>query len=324
MIRFGFFIVILFCVLTACGGRKKAANIDGKNGQFPFIFNMNMVFTDAEKYLSFPLWFNDSLIAKNKVSKMTRSIYYIDIDDTLTMQNLSQEMPREKREYWFHPNGQMKQLKVSYFYDDEEIGHIVYAYSTMKDKNGFATVIKSAENALIAETENSSEDFPFRIHNMVKKTNKYLAYEDVESGDYLFYMLNQKYWGPLSVDSILSPTPKDIVVLGSPKFPTKQYSVQNKVNEKNVVQIEYNTRSKTVKKIIRQDYPFEQKRTILFSKQGLCTGYVDSTFSGNLFLTRTITDFEMDQRKNPIRIIHRKENQNNKTGRITVELFTYE
>jgi hypothetical protein len=324
MIRFSIVIASILFILSACNERTRKAGQEDHSEGSPFLFRMHMVFTDAEKFVSFPIWFDDSLIVQNKISKITRSIYFIDIDDTMEMGDLSKDIPREKKEYWFHPNGQMKQLKVTYFYDDEEIGHIAYWYTSMKDKYGFATVLKSEGNDTLEVEEDVATEFPFRTHQKAKQTDKYLAYQDDESGDYLFYMLNKKYWGPLSIDSILSPTPKDIVVLGSPYFPTKQYSVENKVNEKNIVQVKYDQKTKAVKTIIRQEYPFDQRRTLSYTKKGVCNGYIDSTFSGELFLTRTLTDIETDKKNKPLRIVHRKENQHNRTGRVSIELFTYE
>lgn len=324
MIRFVFFIPSIILILAACTNRNINADQNGNSGSKPFLFRMNKVFTDAEKFVSFPIWFDDSLIVQNKISKITRSIYFIDIDDTLEMGDLRKDIPREKREYWFQPNGQIKQLKVTYFYDDEEIGHIAYWYTSMKDKNGFATLVKSEENDSVEVEDNEATEFPFRTHQKIMQTDKYLAYQDNESGDYLFFMLNKKYWGPLSIDSILNPTPKDIVILGSPYFPSKQYRVENKVNEKDIIQIRYDQKSKAVKTIIRQEYPFDQRRTLSYTKKGVCNGYIDSTFSGELFLTRTITDIETDKKNKPLRIVHRKENQHNRTGRVSIELFTYE
>lgn len=324
MFRFIIFITSFLFILAACTNSTIKADQKNAPESSPFLFRMNTAFTDAEKFVSFPIWFNDSLIVLNNISKITRSIYFIDIDDTLEMGDLRKDIPREKREYWFHPSGQIKQLKVTYYYDDEEIGHIAYWYTSSKDKYGFATLVKSEENDSMHEEEDLTTEFPFRTHSKVKQTDKFLAYQDNESGDYLFFMLNKKYWGPLSIDSILNPTPKDIVVLGSPYFPTKQYSVENKVNEKNIIQIRYDQKTKAVKTIIRQEYPFDQRRTLSYSKKGVCNGYIDSTFSGTLFLTRTITDIESDKKNKPTRVVHRKENQHNKTGRVSIELITYE
>lgn len=311
-------------LLSACNSRSKTLNTDDFSEKSSFLFRMNASFTDAEKFLSFPIWFNDSLVSKNKILKLTRSTYYIDIEDTMELSGLSNEIPREKKEYLFHPNGQVKQLKVSYFYDDEEIGHVVYLYTSMKDKFGFATVIKSAENQAETENDETSEDFPHYVHHLVKKTKKYLAFQDEESGNYLFYMLNKKYWGPLSIDSILGPMPKDIIVLGSPYVPAKQYSVENKVYENNVINYVYDKKTQIVKSINRQEYPFDLRRTLVYSKNGICEGYIDSTFSGDLFLTRTVAKMDLDKNNKPLRIVNRKENQHAKTGRIWVEIFAYE
>jgi hypothetical protein len=137
-------------------------------------------------------------------------------------------------------------------------------------------------------------------------------------------MLNKKYWGPLSIDSILGPMPKDIIVLGSPYVPAKQYSVENKVYENNVINYVYDKKTQIVKSINRQEYPFDLRRTLVYSKNGICEGYIDSTFSGDLFLTRTVAKMDLDKNNKPLRIVNRKENQHAKTGRIWVEIFAYE
>lgn len=324
MFRLVIYITIVLQLLSACSQGDSALNQNDQLKQTPFLFRMNAMFTDAEKFLSFPLWFNDSLIAKNKISKMSRSLYFIEIEDTLEMDDLTKDLPREKRMYWFYPNGQVKQMKVDNYYDDEIIGSMLFTYKSSKDKYGFATVVKEEDQRKSQEVNENDVESPFFIHQKVKQTGKYLAYQDDESGDYLFYMLNKKYWGALSIDTILNPTPKDIIVLGSPYFPTKQYKVQNKVNEKDVQLITYHPKSKVVQTLIKHDYPFEQKRTLLYNKNGLCNGYVDSTFSGKLFLNRTLTDLKLDKLNRPIQVTHRKENQLKKTTKITIELIRYE
>jgi hypothetical protein len=194
----------------------------------------------------------------------------------------------------------------------------------MKDQFGFASVVetKNLENIEYSDEENM--DFPYKIHQRVIQTEKYLAYQDVESGDYLFYMLNKKHWGPLSIDTVLKPTRDDVIVLGKPLFPIKQYRVINKVNERDVQQFKYNSISNRIETIIKQESPFENKRTLTYNPKGFCNGYIDSTFSGKLFLTRIVTEIKLDKLNRPIKIIHRKENQQDKTARLSIELISYE
>jgi hypothetical protein len=318
------YIALIAMIISSCTGRSGNRKDQELQGDSPFIFRMNVFATDAESLVSFPVWFNDSIVAARRIKKITRELHFIDIEDSIDLGNLSKEVPRERREYLFYPNGQLKEMNVFYFYDDQEIGSIKFSYSGHRDSNGYSKVTLVDEGRMSEEQYEEDMDFPFSIHLPVKQTDKYLAYQDGQTGNYLFYMMNRKYWGPLSVDSILHPTYRDQIVLGNPYFPHKCYRVQNKVNERDVQKVSYDRKSRLVKTIMRYEYPFEYKRSILYTNKGLCTGYVDSTFSGNTFLTRVISEMELDKRNNPVKITHRKENSLNRTGRISIELIKYE
>jgi hypothetical protein len=302
-------------------GRNKDRELLGDS---PFIFRMNVFATDAEKLISFPVWFNDSIVAAQGIKKITRDLHYIEMEDSSDLSDLSKEVPRERREYFFETNGQLKEMKVSYFYDDQEIGSVHFSYTGGKDPNGYCMVTADDPGKEWDEVYEESMDFPYSIHLPIKQTDKYLAFRDAENGNYLFFMLNRKYWGPLSVDSILHPNYRDQVVLGNPYYPHKRYRVQNKVNEMDVRKVSYDKKTRLVTTIMRYEYPFEYKRSILYTKRGVCTGYVDSTFSGDEFLTRIISEMELDRKNNPVKITHRKENSLNGVGKISIELITYE
>jgi hypothetical protein len=311
-------------LLLGCKGNSVNKEELELEDHFPFIFRMNAFATDAEKYLSFPILFNDSIIKAQGIKKITRSLFFVEPEDTINKEDFSIAVPRERRIYFFEEHGQIKSLKVVYFYDDQEIGELRFEYKSLKSKYGYSLVEKIGDPKKIDFSDEEHMDFPFFIHREVKKTNKYLAYQDVESGDYLFFMMNRKYWGPLSVDSILNPTRRDQVVLGNPYFPLKRYKVQNKVNETDVEKVIYDGKTKFVKTIIRQEYPFETKRSIIYAKSGLCTGYIDSTFSGKLFLTRVVSEMDHDAKERPVKITHRKENSMDNSGQISIELISYE
>jgi hypothetical protein len=315
---------LIFPLLMACKDHSgDALDLDKIRSQ-QSVFRMNSYGTEAEKFISFPVWFNDSVVKASKISKITRDFYSFDPADSTEIAAINSEVPREKREYWFNQNGQLKDLKVTYFYDDQEIGSVHYTYVSPKDKFGFAKVVIFSDTNSVIDLEENDMDFPFKIHEKVKQTSKYLAYRDQQTGDYLFYMLNRKYWGPLSVDSILKPSHKDIIVLGTVYFPTKKYQVSNKVKEKDITRFVYNRASHVLESLQKQDYPFENKRCFVYNKNGFCTGYIDSTFTDKVFLTRIVSEVKTDKKMNPIRIVHTKENQNNETGRIAVERISYE
>jgi hypothetical protein len=316
-------IALILYLFTACTDRSKDDFIQMNHGK-KFLVSMNIFDTDAEQYISFPLLFNNSIVRQQKIKKITRDFFTYEPSENTDDSDGITAVPREKREYWFNENGQLSDLKISYFYDDEMVGSQKFHYSTGVDSYGFAEVTFSDEKNNSVETEDENMDFPIKIHRKVKQTSKYLAYQDEQNGNYLFFMLDNKYWGPLSIDSIIHPRKKDIIFLGKPTFPTKRYSVRNKVNESNITKFEYNSKSKGLQTISKQEYPFDKIRTLLYEKNGLCTRYIDSTFSEKTFLTRVVTNIIFDTKNRPIKIIHKKENQLNEVGRVSIEKIKYE
>lgn len=311
-------------LLTACSGGSNGMNKTEEARFQSSLIDMNTFETDAEKFISFPIWFNDSIIKACHIHKITRDYFSFDPADTLEMKELYLEVPRERREYWFSEKGGLKELKISYFYDDQEIGAAHYVYLSEKDKHGFAKVMIKSDTNVVIDWDEKDMEFPVRTHQLIKESKKYIAYKDDQTGAFLFFMLNKKFWGPLSVDSILKPSHRDLVVLGSSYHPSKKYQVQNKVNERNVTKFVYYKKSKKIASIIREEYPFTIKRSILFDKNGRCTGFIDSTFTDNEFLTRTVSDIKMDKQKLPVKIVRKKLNQLNETGRIVIERIKYE
>lgn len=319
-------------VLLSCSQDVTGENSISSGNTIPFLFRMNAMFTDAEQNVSFPIWFNDSIVSKNKISKITRRFYLIENGENEDDGSQESFMRREKKEYFFGKSGQLERLNVIYYFDDQKIGDVSFIYQGNKDQYGFAPVTRISDQSSIELEEGDELNFYHAIHKKVKVTDKFLAFQQVQTGDYLFYMLNRKFWGPLSVDSILRPTPKDVIVLGSPYFPSKIYRVQNKVNEMDVQSFVYWTNTKTKQKIkskniqtfIRQEYPFENKRTILTDKEGKCGEYIDSTFSEGKFLTRTLSEIHSNSKNLPVKIIHKKQVKSASKNRLSIEILTYE
>jgi hypothetical protein len=308
-------------VLFACNGNRESGLLRKKLAVQPELFQLQTLFTDAEQHVSFPNWFNDSLIAQAKIRKITR-LYFLPIEDAEATDEPALSRPREKREYWFYPNGNMRALHITNYYDEQEIGKVAFHYANKRDTYGYSTSTKTSQ------IDPMDDNLYFKSHTKIKYTNKYLAYQNDQSGDYLFYMLHKKYWGPLSIDSILKPTPKDNVILGFPMHPIKKYKVANKVNESEIKLYTYalnrKTSVKTIQKIDKQDYPFQTKRSFTFTKAGIAKGYTDSTFSNSTFLTRTITEFIRNKKQFPEKVMHKKDNPWSKAKLSAIEHFQYE
>jgi hypothetical protein len=148
----------------------------------------------------------------------------------------------------------------------------------MHDKKD-TVYIKSEYNTEVQNTRNDANV----LYNLVVTKNKFKAYKDIETEDHIFEVKKSKYWGPLSIDSILHPQAKDWIVLGTIRKPYKRYKVENTVNESNVHTYKYSKNGLLIHKTM-QEYPFERKRSFSYNKQSDWISYVDSVFTENIFI----------------------------------------
>lgn len=328
-----YFIVIIGTVIFACNSNENRSKSSKNKSYVPSFINLSKLLTDEENDISFPTWFNDSIIKAHRIQKITRKSFNGNSFDEGEKTKMSSTVPREIREYYFDENGFLIQMNVHNYYDDREIGSVLFAYTGLRDRYGYAQVKK---NIFVSKTDRPFVDdnepidpeerqLDFKMHVKRNNYNKCLVYQDMETGDYLFYITKQKCWGPLTIDTLLEPNPKDHLVLGNPVRPVKKYRVSNKINESDITIFSYfEKHPNTLDYWLKKEYPLDHKRNFSYSQKGLCNGYVDSTFSDELYITRSKTEIQYNKKDEPIRILHRKENIENKTKLITLEIFEYQ
>jgi hypothetical protein len=213
-------------------------------------------------------------------------------------------------------------MELFYFFDDRQVGRMKISYRNQYYANGFKEANIDRDSGAVTNKEFMESGF--QVHQLVERQRRFAVYKEKTSGRMLFYMLNKAYWGPLSVDSILHPSPVDRVVLGTPLFPFKSYRVENKIKEKDASYYTYHPYLKRIQRIVKEDYPFTTTRTYFYDKEGYCNSYVDSTFSSKEFLMRTATRIELNSKKLPVTITHKKETAFRKLGVTSIEQFDYE
>lgn len=314
----------LLCIsllFSACKADKKNTSVDKKEAaSASFLFRMQLLFNESENFMSFPIWFDDSIIRSNRIAHFSREIFHISINNA--DEQLEEDLDlREKRDYYFDRNGSIDSVRISYFFDDRSIGSVRYLYPSDPDKYGYCAKFNRIIN-IPGDYGMVQSEIPFHSFTQRWSTNKYLSYRDLETSTKYHYMLNSKYHGPLSVDSIIHPGPDDIVFLGTPFKPLKRYSVVNTVHERNVHRYEYDNNQ--IRTITRTEYPFVVKRTVNYDDKGVCTGFIDSTFSEKIYLTRSKSEFTLDKKKLPVQLLRTKENHENKTSRVSIEKYSYE
>ena len=304
--------LLMMFVIKGCSEQKRQTSLYKKVVYQPFLFNMQQYFSDHEYNMSFPIWFNDKVLKQKKIKEIRLNGFpsSLDID-------VIEDLPKHKKVYSFNEQGDLLSAHFEQFYENTKVGSYLFEYLTAKDENGFSKV----EKTIGLNSDQKSSEYYF-IYEKEKCGNKTLIYRDEFSGDYLFYMLNEKNWGALSIDSIFNPTIEDKIILGTPSIPYKSYRVENIVNELNVVNFKYDKAEEFVQEIEYDEYPFRNKRVINYDENGICFGFVDSAFSGNKFLKSELIFFEMEEGL-PVKIINESKSNNSASSYFHVETIEY-
>jgi len=273
---------------------------------------MQQYFSDHEYNMSFPIWFNDRVLKQKKIKEIRLNGFpsSLDID-------LIDNSPKHKKVYSFNEQGDLVSVHFEQFYENMKVGSYLFEYSTAKDENGFSKVEKS----IVPNSDQKSSEHYF-IYEKEKCGDKFLMYRDEFSGDYLFYMLNEQNWGALSIDSVFNPTIEDKIILGTPSIPYKSYRVENIVKELNIVNFKYDKSEEFVQEIKYDEYPFRNKRVINYDENGICLGFIDSTFSGNKFLKSELNFFEIEGGL-PVKIINESKSNKSASSYFHIETIEY-
>ncbi len=303
-----FFIPLFF---LACSEDKRPFFRSEKLEPKPFVLAIQHFFSEAEDNMSFPIWFDEALIQKNRIKTITRKVYGLNEE----FANVSSQ--KSERIYNFDSKGHIVSVQIKEFYEGQKVNDVTFLYAGVKDQYGFQNVSKS-------DGGNEMSDFGgFQLYRMEKTASNFLAYRNEENGNYLFFLPNEQHWGSLSVDSILAPTPEDIVIYGTPKIPAKRFNVDNRVNESNVRTFTYTRKANHPIKIEFDKEPFHYKRNITYGKDGSCSGFVDSTFSMDQYLMRRSTTFIKGHHHLPIKAIHASARLKTDPNNTQLETFEY-
>lgn len=271
---------LLLLILFACSGEKNKHKKAQKNQVLESnILNLSFVYSEGEKIISFPVWFNDSIIKRRGIKSVERVFYYESPDAGIE----EDVTPEKKITYLFDKNGLPREMQIGNYYDNRLISTIQINYSEYQPETGYARVT-------LNETLRT-EDFPYHEFRQLKNTKNLVVFENVYTKTRLLVVPDKKHWKPLVIDTLCRPDKDDIIIWGSLKHPQKIYSVQNLVEENNVRDFTYE--NGVLKHVDWTDDPFRIHRTFGFSKEGVCTGFVDSTFSMGGFISSANYMFEL-------------------------------
>lgn len=269
---------------------------------------------EISSLINFPFWFNDSIVAQQKIKQLTITSFKGVISDTSVYNPDSEDetFPKRTLVYTFNQAGRLVQLQITDFSE----GIVISNQSFQINTPGQLDYCEAVQKDNLYGVENNTFTY-----DPVKLTSAYASFEASNDLDLIHFILDKTYFGPLSVDSMASPLPNDWVILGSPNKPVKRYKVRNKVKETSISNYDYYN-GNYPKLITNEDYPFFKKRYFNY-QHGHFNGYIDSTFIDETFVTSVKSLIYYNDKRLPTKIIHKKEHLEGVNNYQTHELFDY-
>ena len=99
------FLGVLF-LLFSCSEEKSVPFLKKREKHRSFIINLQHYFSDDEFNVSFPIWFNDSLIRMHNIETITRSIYVSGKEYDADIE-FDSDSPKEIKTYHFNKDGEL-------------------------------------------------------------------------------------------------------------------------------------------------------------------------------------------------------------------------
>ena len=307
-------IFIVLFILGACAGKKHGSQqLKRQNEAYEFIFRMQMMYTDQEDEASFPVWFNEQMISKQKISSITQVIYETEIKD-------APKSLREKRQYYFNRNGMLRCMVIRSYYDDEQIGLIRYDYPTGHNAFGFGRYEVVKDTSRLDFIEDANVPDVNAVFYPIAMGKDLMVFRNGQTGKRRYYYPNGKIQ---KVDSIPEPQIYDQIVMGTVLNPTSIYFLGKDKIKVNVTRYIYSKKTGAIARILFYRGPLTTKRNFDYNAKGKCTGFIDSTFTNAKLLCDIQTTFMLNHAGNPTKVNTFKR-INDKPTILQTEQFLYE
>ncbi len=272
-------ILFLLSFLTACKAEVKDVVVDKPIDYQISLINFAFYNSEFENWMSFPVWFNDSLILKNQISKIQREVYSIDFSDSTQFTN---EILDKRWVYQFGNDGTVANLGVEVVYDAKAISAVEFKYKGFDPLTGYSQVLVSEKE--LADYEN----LPYVIHNRNKTNDNWSSFTEWSNQYQLFILNDEQHWKSLVIDTLIGPKAVDFIFWGGMLRPLRSYKVSNLVEENMIRNFKYY--DNRLMEVERVEDPFRIKRSFIHNDQGVLTEIMDSTFSMGGFVSAAVLE----------------------------------
>lgn len=245
----------------------------------------NLWISGLNEFYNFPNWFDDSLISTHKIQKISLKEFYVRYADNETF-NLKDSVPDKWITYHFDSLGKVMSLKIEEFNNrllfrekvinfQPETFDFTNSYSAFQSKTNLSNFLVPAGFKIANEKQ----------YLPSSKSENYTSYYDSVGGQYLYLITNKDLTSPISIDTMLSPSPKDILIIPNLIAPKKIYNVDNKILESNVLEFDYDDYGNLTK------YRFRQKSSksvsiLRYNSKGFLIGFDKFIYSDNYLISK--------------------------------------
>ncbi|MFT7344299.1 MAG: hypothetical protein ACI9XP_000882 [Lentimonas sp.] len=294
---------LLLALFVSCKSDLKKSTENKKHYSRASLLNLSALNNDFENEISFPIWFNDSLVKANYIQGIERKIY-----PRLPLGADRKNLPlKEKLDYSFDNNGMITSLVHNFYVDLHSASSYKMIYSKNRQFNDFSKVKVQQKSYLENDYGTTNILKPgFHTYKVSKTNSQYSIYSSMDEKSRIIIIEDTILWNVLALDRLFKPKKTDRIVFGTLSQPIKTYSVENKINESNIYLYKYVDGGLT--HVEHLNYPFLQKRNFNYDSTGHCTSYIDSNFVDNNLLFLTRHSFERDSLGFPINVFHERIN----------------
>lgn len=264
----------------------------------------NLWISELNDLYNFPYWFDDSLLAKNHIHKICQKTYF---ENYSTIQNVNLDLlsPDEIKTYYFDDQGKIIRMEWEGLHDNFVYKKKIFRYAAdqFDAEIHYLPIITQKDSV---SGNNLADSVVISKHSeeqylQDKKKRNYTSLYNPTKSQRLFFVHNTALTSPITIDTMLSPAPNDVLIFPDFYKPRKIYSVQNKILESNVLEFRYDPPGNLLSYSYRQNSSKKERR-VLYSSNGYISGFIEKVFSDNYLIRSGRTIIQQDAIGRPVKI----------------------
>lgn len=295
-----------FLLLISYGCSEEVQPVSKEKAETPLkkkgVINWTFFNKEGLRNISFPIWFNDSVIEQKKIQKIRLSINELELSEDSTFQDT---VPSTFYDIHFS-KGVLEKIYVKQFSEEIAIEEQSFRYEEKKDSLGYS--IPTITNNVIYE----ENDF-LPIFSTLQNAQQYsrLEFDNMDSTSLQFvntlsadlekhiFILDSSNWNVHFIDQTFKYPEKNTYYYGLPAHHFESFKIRELVKKDQISSTKY-FENDCIYQHSTYSNGFENRRTFLYGKNGNVTGYIDSLLvEPNEFIERKIAKIKYEKNNLP-------------------------